>query len=65
MITTRAIDKAPEVHPYLTGGTVVDPVTSQPRTFDELFRRAADMKPLVCPDAESPPPSVRRSGSGS
>jgi hypothetical protein len=34
--------------PFLTGVTVSDPVTGQPRTFNDLARRAADLDAVVC-----------------
>jgi hypothetical protein len=42
---------------FLTGTTVTDPVTFQPRTHNDLARRNRDLHALVCP-AEEPPPSV-------
>ena len=35
---------------FLTGITVNDPLTGQPRTFSDLHRRADDLKKLVCTD---------------
>ena len=38
--------------PFLTGGvTMHDPVTAQPRSHNELARRNADLRSLVCPGA--------------
>jgi hypothetical protein len=34
---------------FLTGTTVFDPVTGQPRNFNDLARRNADLKSIVCP----------------
>lgn len=34
--------------PYLRGTTVTDPMTKSVRTFDDLTRRADDLKALVC-----------------
>jgi Concanavalin A-like lectin/glucanases superfamily len=39
---------------FLTGTTVSDPVTGQPRTFNDLGRRRADLKALVCPTEPQP-----------
>jgi Concanavalin A-like lectin/glucanases superfamily len=39
---------------FLTGITVNDPVTGQPRTFNELARRSADLKAVVCSDPAAP-----------
>jgi hypothetical protein len=33
---------------FLRGGTVLDPWTAAPRTFDDLGRRATDLSALVC-----------------
>jgi hypothetical protein len=41
---------------FLTGGTVFDPVTGQPRTFNDLGRRGADLKAIVCTEEEPPSP---------
>jgi cytochrome c553 len=35
--------------PFLTGKMVPDPVTQEPRTFNELARRRADLEAIVCP----------------
>jgi len=40
---------------WLTGTVVSDPVTGNPRSFDDLGRRKADLKSIVCPSAGSPP----------
>jgi hypothetical protein len=34
---------------FLTGITIGDPVTGEPRTFKDLSRRNADLKQMVCP----------------
>jgi hypothetical protein len=34
---------------FLTGATVVDPVTGVSRTFNDLERRSTDLKNLLCP----------------
>lgn len=39
--------------PFLTGTTKFDPVTGQSRTFNDLARRKADLKAIVCTDAAS------------
>ncbi len=36
--------------PFLTGTTVFDRITGGPRNLNELARRAADLKQIVCPD---------------
>jgi len=33
---------------FLTGTTVLDPVTQEPRTFNDLARRKADLEAIVC-----------------
>jgi concanavalin A-like lectin/glucanase superfamily protein len=43
--------------PFLTGVTVPDPVTSQPRSFNDLLRRKTDLEAMVCP--EQPTVSLR------
>lgn len=40
--------------PFLTGVTVNDPATGQPRTLNDLHRRNADLKAVVCADSLSP-----------
>jgi hypothetical protein len=42
--------------PFLTGTTVFDPVTGAPRTLNDLARRNADLKSLVCAAPPPPPP---------
>ena len=42
---------------FLTGITVPDPITRQPRTFNDLARRRADLTAQVCPDDMMPPPT--------
>jgi hypothetical protein len=39
---------------FLTGTTVLDPVSGQPRTFNDLGRRRADLRALVCPTEPTP-----------
>ncbi|MCP3102847.1 hypothetical protein LZ198_28615 [Myxococcus sp. K15C18031901] len=41
--------------PFLLGTTVPDPLTGQPRTFDDLGRRREDLETLVC----GRPPSLQ------
>jgi hypothetical protein len=43
---------------FLTGITVGDPVTGEPRTFKDLSRRNTDLKAMVCPA----PAGVRAAG---
>ena len=43
---------------FLRGTTVSDPVTGQLRTFNDLARRNADLKAIVCTSA--PAPALRR-----
>jgi len=47
-IAPRAAGHASVLSAFLRGGTVRDPVTLAPRTFDDLGRRAADLAALVC-----------------
>jgi hypothetical protein len=45
---------------FLTGTTVLDPQTGQPRTFSDLHRRADDLKNIVC--TGTPAKKVLRKG---
>ncbi|MFL5346252.1 MAG: hypothetical protein ACJ8AT_15800 [Hyalangium sp.] len=47
-IAPRAAGHASVLSAFLRGGTVRDPVTQAPRTFDDLGRRATDLAALVC-----------------
>ncbi|HEY0985801.1 MAG TPA: LamG domain-containing protein [Kofleriaceae bacterium] len=50
---------------FLTGTTVFDPSTSQQRTFNDLGRRNADLKAIVCPSpgvAAGAPATTLRTG---
>jgi hypothetical protein len=40
--------------PFLTGITISDPATGQPRALNDLRRRNADLKAVVCSDPLSP-----------
>jgi hypothetical protein len=48
--------------PFMTGETVFDPITGQPRQLNDLARRRADLASLVC--APSASPSLRSSEPG-
>ncbi|WP_240360116.1 Ig-like domain-containing protein [Pyxidicoccus caerfyrddinensis] len=50
-VAPRVAGKAAVLSPYLKGTTVTDPVTHATRVFDDLGRRADDLKALVCPSA--------------
>ena len=41
---------------FLTGITVGDPISGQPRTFNDLGRRNTDLRRIVCGDEPPPPP---------
>jgi hypothetical protein len=61
MINPRNAGTEAQLSPFLTGTTVTDPVTGQPRTLNDLGRRQADLTSLVCgtgADAGPPPPPV-------
>jgi hypothetical protein len=45
---------------FLTGTTVPDPQTGQPRTFNDLHRRAVDLQNIVC--APAPAKTTLRKG---
>jgi hypothetical protein len=53
-IVPRTAGDAAGLSPFLTGTTVPDPVTRQPRTFNDLARRSADLRNIVCTDDASP-----------
>ena len=42
---------------FLTGITVSDPVSGETRTFNDLQRRATDLKSIECPGSVTPPPA--------
>jgi hypothetical protein len=44
--------------PFLRGATVPDPITGEPRTFNDLRRRREDLEAIVCP--AEPTTSLRR-----
>ncbi|MFP2903823.1 Ig-like domain-containing protein [Pyxidicoccus sp. 3LFB2] len=48
-VAPRAAGRVAALSPYLKGTTVTDPVTRTTRVFDDLGRRAEDLKALVCP----------------
>ena len=50
-VAPRAVGRVSALSPYLKGTTVTDPVTRSTRVFDDLGRRAVDLKALVCPSA--------------
>jgi hypothetical protein len=39
----------PGLSPFLTGVTVPDPITRQPRSFNDMLRRRTDLEAIVCP----------------
>lgn len=47
---------------WLTGTVVDDPVTGAPRTFDDLGRRKADLKSIVCPRSGTAPLELLQKG---
>jgi hypothetical protein len=47
-ISPRAAGRTATLSVFMRGGTVQDPVTSAGRTFNDLARRAEDLKKLVC-----------------
>jgi hypothetical protein len=57
-ITPRSFGSEAFLSGFLTGTTVSDPVTGQPRSFNDLQRRASDLKAIVCPAAPPPTPMV-------
>jgi hypothetical protein len=50
-ISPRTPGSEASLSPFLTGTTVFDPVTGQPRTLNDLGRRNADLKAIVCPNS--------------
>ena len=57
MVFPRAIGSESSLSPFLTGTTVSDPFTGQPRTLDDLGRRRADLTSVVCAPAPAPAPA--------
>jgi len=65
-VTPRSPGAQAPLSPFLTGTTVVDPVSGQVRTLNDLQRRQTDLESLVCPsdggvagaDAGAVPPVV-------
>jgi len=51
MISPRFPGQEATLSPFLTGTTVFDPITGQPRTLNDLARRQASLTSLVCPPA--------------
>jgi hypothetical protein len=49
MIAPRSRGEEARLSPFLTGATVFDPVSFQPRTLDDLTRRQTDLTALLCP----------------
>jgi hypothetical protein len=49
-ISPRAVGGAAGLSPFLTGTTRPDPLTGVPRTFNDLGRRATDLRAIVCTD---------------
>ncbi|MCP3102609.1 hypothetical protein LZ198_27415 [Myxococcus sp. K15C18031901] len=47
-VAPRQAGRASTLSPFLQGTTVTDPVTKTVRPFDDLTRRAEDLKALVC-----------------
>jgi hypothetical protein len=50
-ITPRSPGSEATLSGFLIGTTVPDPLTGQPRTFNDLHRRAVDLKSIVCTSA--------------
>lgn len=50
-VAPREAGRVAALSPYLKGTTVTDPVTRTTRVFDDLGRRAEDLKALVCPSS--------------
>jgi hypothetical protein len=48
-VTPRFEGQQADLSGFLTGTTIPDPVTGEPRIFKDLSRRNADLKMLVCP----------------
>lgn len=45
---------------FLTGTTVTDPLTQQPRTLADLVRRKADLESVLCAAAPAAAPTLRK-----
>jgi hypothetical protein len=59
-LTPRAAGAESPRSRWLTGTVVNDAVTGNPRVFDDLGRRKADLKAIICPTA--PPLDLLRKG---
>lgn len=64
MVNPRFPGQEATLSSFLTGTTVIDPSTSQPRTLNDLGRRSADLRAIVCPN-DPPPPMGGGSGGSS
>jgi hypothetical protein len=62
MVFPRTPGFEASLSPFLTGTTAFDRISGTPRTFNDLGRRAADLRPIVCPN--DPPPSTGMGGQG-
>jgi hypothetical protein len=49
-IVPRSAGNEAGLSPFLTGTTKLDPSSGQSRTFNDLGRRNADLKAIVCTD---------------
>lgn len=55
-VSPRDVGQEAFLSGFLTGTSVFDPQTGQLRTFNDLARRSADFRFVVCPGAPPPPP---------
>ncbi len=62
-ITPRFPGNEATLSGFLTGTTVFDRFEGVQRTFNDLGRRADDLRPIVCPN-EPPPPTTGSGGAG-
>ncbi len=53
MVSPRSVGSESALSPFLTGTTVFDPFTGQPRSLNDLDRRKTDLTGVVC----APPPA--------
>ena len=61
-ISPRFSSSEATLSPFLTGTTVNDPVTGQPRTLNDLARRNAGLASVVCPAPHALPHANLRRG---
>jgi hypothetical protein len=59
MVNPRSVGSEASLSPFMTGTTVFDPLTGQPRTLNDLSRRKADLTGVVCAPAGMAPVATK------